>query len=152
MNVLLKKGDIFEDEHILDFVCITTNSILNKNGELVMGAGVAKRAKDLHKELPKLFGEAIKSKNAISGFYGMLLVKDKYVAFQTKVHWKDKSPIDIVKRSISMLERTAIKYKYNWFGLPFPAINNGGLTVDMVLPYLEKLPDNVIVYHLEDIL
>ena len=68
MNVLLKKGDIFEDEHILDFVCITTNSILNKNGELVMGAGVAKRAKDLHKELPKLFGDAIKSRNAISGF------------------------------------------------------------------------------------
>ena len=33
--MLLKKGDIFEDEHILDFVCITTNSILNKNGELV---------------------------------------------------------------------------------------------------------------------
>ena len=137
--MILKKGDIFEDEHILDFVCIKTNSILNKNGELVMGAGVAKRAKDLHKELPKLFGEAIKSKNAISGFYGMLLVKDKYVAFQTKVHWKDKSPIDIVKRSISMLGRTAIKYKYNRFGLPFPAINNGGLTVDMVLPYLEKL-------------
>ena len=150
--MLLKKGDIFEDEHILDFVCITTNSILNKNGELVMGAGVAKRAKDLHKELPKLFGDAINSRSAISGFYGMLLVKDKYVAFQTKVHWKDKSPIDVVKRSIIMLERTAIKYKGKRFGLPFPAINNGGLTVGMVLPYLEKLPDNVVVYHLEDIL
>lgn len=51
-----------------------------------------------------------------------------------------------------MLERTAVKYKDKKFGLPFPAINNGGLTVDVVLPYLEKLPDNVIVYHLEDIL
>lgn len=149
--MILKNCNIFEDEDTLDFVCITTNSILNKNGELVIGAGVAKAAKELHSDLPKLFGEGIKAKAAVGGFYGLILVKDKFIAFQTKIHWKDKSPIDVVKRSINMLERTALKYKDKTFGLPFPAITNGGLTVNTVLPMLQNLPDNVTVYHLENI-
>lgn len=149
--MILKQGNIFDDEDSLDFVCITTNSILNKHGELIMGAGVAKAAKELHNDLPKLFGEAIKHKDKISGFYGMILVKDKYVAFQTKIHWKDRSPIDVVKKSVEMLNRTALKYNDKTFGLPFPAITNGGLSVDLVRPLLDKLPDNVIVYHLQKI-
>jgi len=32
------------------------------------------------------------------------------------------------------------------FGLPFPAINNGGLTKEVVLPIIESLPDNVLVF------
>ena len=147
--MILKNGNIFNDEKRLDFVCITTNSILNKKDELVMGAGVAKAAKELHSDLPKLFGEAIKAKAVVGSFYGMILVKDKFIAFQTKIHWKDKSPIDVVKRSINMLERTALKYKDKTFGLPFPAITNGGMSVNIVLPMLQNLPDNVIVYHLE---
>lgn len=40
--MILKKGNIFDDFENLNYVGITTNSMLNKRGELVMGAGVAK--------------------------------------------------------------------------------------------------------------
>lgn len=55
----LVKGNVFEQLD-LDYVCITTNSILNKNGELVMGAGVALEAKQRFPELPKVYGSKIK--------------------------------------------------------------------------------------------
>ena len=48
--MILKQGNIFDDFDSLDFVGITTNSILNKHGELVMGAGIAKTAKQHNKQ------------------------------------------------------------------------------------------------------
>ena len=146
--MILKKGNIFDDYDKLDYVGITTNSILNKKGELVMGAGIAKTAKELFPQLPVLFGSQIKAKGVECKYYGLLL-QGKFLAFQTKRHWKDKSSIDDVIRSINMLKHGAEKYPNKLFGIPFPAINNGGLSISSVLPYLEILPDNVIVYHLE---
>lgn len=148
--MILKKGNIFDDFDGLDYVGITTNSILNKQGELVMGAGIAKTAKQHNKYLPMLFGGQIKAKKVEGGFYG-ILVQGKYFAFQTKRHWKDKSNIQDVIRSINILKRGAEKYPDKVFGLPFPAINNGGLSWGDVIKYLEDLPNNVIVYHLEDL-
>ena len=148
--MLLKRGNIFDDYDVLDFVGITTNSILNKKGELIMGAGIAKTAKGICPELPSMFGSQIKDKGVEGGFYGLLLA-GKYLAFQTKRDWRDNSDIQDVIRSINMLKRCAEKYPDSKFGLPFPAINNGGLSVDLVRPLLDKLPDNVIVYHLQKI-
>ena len=148
--MLLKRGNIFDDYDALDFVGITTNSILNKKGELVMGAGIAKTAKGICPELPSMFGSQIKDKGVEGGFYGLLLA-GKYVAFQTKRDWRDNSDIQDVIRSINMLKRGAEKYPNSKFGLPFPAINNGGLKTSDILPHISHLPDNVTVYHLEDI-
>lgn len=148
--MILKQGDVFDDFDSLDFVGITTNSILNKKGELVMGAGIAKTAKQHNKHLPLLFGSQIKAKEVEGSFYGVL-VQGKYFAFQTKRHWKDGSDIQDVIRSINILKRGAEKYPNKVFGLPFPAINNGGLCWRYVIKYLKDLPDNVIVYHLEDL-
>ena len=63
----LTKGNVFE--HLdLDYICITTNSILNKNGELVMGAGVALEAKQRFPELPKVYGSKIKKMGLVGEF------------------------------------------------------------------------------------
>lgn len=148
--MLLKKGNIFDDFDTLDYVGITTNSMLNKNGELIMGAGIAKIAKQNNKMLPQLFGSQIQAKECVGGFYG-LLIQGKYLAFQTKRNWKDCSDIQDVIRSINMLKKVAVKYSNKSFGIPFPAINNGGLCWKDVIIYLYDLPDNVTVYHLEDL-
>ena len=54
----------------------------------------------------------------------------------------------VVKKSIEDLFNIALKYPEHQFGTPFPAINHGGLKEEDVLPYLQKLPDNVTIYKL----
>lgn len=150
--MLLKQGNIFLDDSVLDYICITTNSVLNTKGELVMGKGIALAAKKAVPSLPRLFADSIKLKNKsksdhIQKDYYLVNV-GKYIAFQTKRHWREPSPIELVVGSIQRLERLALKYPNFTFGLPFPGVHNGGLTKEQVLPYLHHLPNNVTVYYL----
>jgi hypothetical protein len=67
-----------------DAVCCTTNKIVKSNGELVMGAGIAKLFKERYPSLPKEWGERIRSGNHM---HGMMLTKQEclyLVAFPTK--------------------------------------------------------------------
>ena len=142
-------GNIFEHMGELDYVGITTNSTLNNKGHLVMGAGNAKQAKEVCPELPKIFGEQIRKGCGNLGLYG-LLRHNQYFALQTKLDWRDKSPIKVVSLSIYKLNLAANKHPDKIFGVPFPAINHGGLKEKDVLPMLLSLPDNVIIFKLED--
>lgn len=143
----VSKGNIWDDFDELDYICITTNSILKTNGELVMGKGIAKQAANHCPHLPTIFGQLIKLKNKENSIYG-LLAYQKYIAFQTKIDWKNTSPLYVIANSLDKLTRLALKYPNKVFGLPYPGINNGGLTKDQVYPLLKQLPSNVIVYFL----
>lgn len=142
----LIKGNIF-DHKGLDYTCVTTNSILNSKGELVMGAGIALTAKTYYPELPRVFGEKVSKLGAVGGDYHIIQHKN-IIAFQTKRHYRDKSPINLVSKSINRLKFLATVFDDFTFGLPFPAINNGGLKREMTLPLLFVLPDNVLVFEL----
>ena len=144
----LVQANIWDYAHNLDYLCITTNSILDKNKHLVMGKGIALQARNHLPDLAKDFGQQISERNLNGGVYGLLVSHNKYIAFQTKIHWKDVSPLDVVEKSCDMLDRLARKYPEKSFGLPYPAINNGKRTVAEIQPMLDKLPDNVYVYHL----
>lgn len=145
----IKKANIWNDFDSLDIICITTNSILKKNGELVMGAGFAKQALNVSNGLAKDFGDKIKLKNLNGGFYGIIPSEcGKYLTFQTKLHWMDDSPLKVVTESCLMLKRFSDKNSDKIIGLPYPAINNGGRTKSEIFPIIEILPDNVIVYEL----
>lgn len=144
----IKIGNIFECMGELDYVGITTNSTLNNKGHLVMGAGNAKQAKEVCPELPAIFGEQVSKGCGNLGFYG-LLRHNQYFALQTKLHWRDKSPIEVVKHSINKLRLASLKHPDKVFGVPFPAINHGKLSEEDILPLLKELPDNVIIFKLE---
>lgn len=137
--------NIWDDVDELDYIGVTTNSTLKKTGDLVMGAGIAKEAKKRYPECPKFFGEIVKKRNAENGFYGMIIY-NKIFALQTKVHWRDKSPIEVVEKSLAMLSVAAGAAPHMKIGIPFPAINNGGRSVEDIMPLLQKLPDNITVY------
>lgn len=140
-------GNVFESN--CDYIGVTTNSIVKRNGELVMGAGVALEAKTINPELPKLFGDWILRKNIVGGFYGIIPPLDgKHFAIQTKRHYKDKSNIMDVRISIETLKDVAEKRPNKTFAIAFPAINNGGLKEEDVIPHLNILPENVYVYKL----
>ena len=146
--MILMKGDVFKAD--CDYFGVTTNSIIKRNGELVMGAGVAKSAMLLNPELPKIFGADIVGRGLVGGYYGIIKPSgsSKYFTFQTKRHYKDKSNITDVIMSINQLKEIAIRFHNKTFALPFPAIANGGLKRGDVLPYLLELPNNVYVYEL----
>lgn len=145
--MILVRGNVFEYPN-LDYICITTNSILNTKGELIMGAGVALEAKKRFPELPRIYGDKI-DKLGLFGKDYYLLQHNNLIAFQTKRHYKDKSPIELVKRSTQRLKFLATLFDDSIFGLPFPAVQNGGLSKDMVLPIIECLPNNVLVFEKE---
>ena len=75
-----------------------------------------------------------------------ILQHKNIIAFQTKRHYRDNSPIDLVSKSMNRLKFLATVFEDSIFGLPFPAINNGGLNREDVLPMLFSLPDNVLVF------
>lgn len=136
-------------------LCITTNAQLNKNGELVMGAGIAKQAKERYPNLAVDFGQQLWLKSKVEKWYGLLSSSTDYssqggpvriMAFQTKVKWKDQSSLDLIKYSTAKLTVEAWDHRECLYALNFPGINHGGLLAEMVEPIIAHLPDNVYVY------
>lgn len=54
---IYKTGDIWQVFDNADLFCITTNAILDKNGELVMGKGIAGEAKKAFPLVASCVGE-----------------------------------------------------------------------------------------------
>lgn len=142
------RGDLFTRENVsaYDYVCFTSNSMLNKKGELVMGKGVALCAKNYRSDLPSKFGDIIESRGLEGRFYGLLAYKN-FIAFQTKIHWKDDSYLEDVQRSVELLKRLALKHPNKTFALPFPAVVNDHQKRMDIKPLLDTLPDNIFIFY-----
>lgn len=125
----------------------TANSIIKRNGELVMGAGIAKQFKHRYPGIDKMFGNIIEN-NSIFGFKAVEYNGQLVGAFQTKVNWKNNSTLELIRIASTAL----IDYINNEFiqsvDMPYPGINNGNLSPDKVLPIIEVLPDIVTVWRL----
>lgn len=132
--------------HDTDAFCITTNSYIRNDGELVMGRGIAKVAKQTFEDLPKAFGEKIDHLET----YGLIPSNrneiDKFVAFQVKTHFRNQADLDLIGKSAEGLLQMAEKYPDKRFDLNFPGIGNGGRKQDEVMPIIEDLPKNVHVW------
>jgi hypothetical protein len=125
-----------------DAVCCTTNRIIKSNGELVMGAGIAKLFKEKYPSLPREWGQRIKTGDHMQGV--MLTRKDKddlyLVAFPTKHDWKKPSRMEIIEFSAKALRWQARLLNWKKVLLPRPGCSNGGLDWDKeVKPVLENI-------------
>lgn len=145
-----KKGNIWDDFDELDYVCVTTNAMTKSDGNLIMGAGIALEASKKEPKLKVLWGKYLRENKLVNRLYG-LISYEKYIAFQTKLDWKNPSTLEIIKFSVDKLNRLALKYPDKVFGLPYPGISNGKLSSKMVYPLLVHLPNNVVIYHIEDL-
>lgn len=134
----------YNDKNVYLF---TANSVLNKQGALVMGAGCAKSVRDTYKGIDILFGTNLGISRREFNITFVKWQDNLWIgAFQTKIDWRDPSPLYLVQDSIDKLKRIS-EERPSWiFHLPCPAISHGGLNKDEVLPLLESLPDNVVVY------
>lgn len=81
-----------------DARCITTNGALRKNGNAIMGKGIALDARRRYPDLEIILGRLLRE-------YGNHVFKlgNGLISFPTKRHWKEDSDIELIKRSAQEL-------------------------------------------------
>lgn len=135
-----------------DALCVTTNGVLNKQGNLVMGAGNAKYFRDNFKGIDKKLGNYVKKYgNRVFKIGEVTLNTGNIVkivtlfSFPTKHDWKDSSDLKLIEQSCIQLKEVVEKFKIKGnVYLPAPGCANGGLDWEkQVKPIVEKyLNDN----------
>ena len=150
-NELLNYPAPIPEKHVYLF---TANKVVTKNG-LVMGRGNALAARTAYPKLPEVLGYLMSNPILDLENTSMLFIDapnvdtDSYGvigAFFTKNHYKEPSSLDMVIANILDLKKTAEENESYTFHLPYPGCGLGGLTVEQLDPYMNQLPDNVIVY------
>lgn len=166
----LAKGDMwghYDPDTKSELWLFTANGRLKQGTDiLVMGKGAAKQANDLVPGLDRHFGELLRmfawpmkyaglpaDQAPVAFLYGLMI--DPYWptqnigAFQTKLHWQHDSTIALIAFSTGQLWKWCQTHRNITINLNFPGIGLGGLHRDMVLPIIEWLPDNVVVWEYE---
>ena len=128
-----------------DTYLFTGNSIVKRDGALVMGAGAAKCVRDLYPGVDKLLGQVINGDNNY-GLRFIILHGGMLGVFQTKREYNRPSTLEILDNSVRMLKRYAEIYPNINFHLNFPCVGYGGMEYSVVQEIVKILPDNVILY------
>lgn len=139
-------GDLFE--YPADAVVIPVNWTVKRNGEAVMGAGVAKQAALKWPQIPKALGAAIQCVPKLPTVLYMPPQKVGYpfvVLFPTKLHWRDPSTLAMVEQSADALRTMTEQKAWRSVALPRVGCGLGGLSWDDVQPVLAKYLDDRFV-------
>jgi hypothetical protein len=151
-----RTGDMWTAYEGADLFLITTNSTLRKDGVLVMGRGIARQAKERFPGLDVVLGAQIQTICGSQGIYGLLISprwpKARLGAFQVKRHWRQSADLALIEKSTTALMHWVTCHADRQVCLNFPGIGNGRLPRTAVLPILQHLPDNVIIWEYPDIL
>ena len=125
-----------------DLRVITTNPIVNRRGEAVMGRGCAREAKDRVPGIEYRFGGLLKK----HGNRVMRLAKlpdgTHLTSFPVKHHWREEADLQLIRRSAGQLARLADKFGYRKIVIPRPGCGNGRLEWADVQPLLEAASDD----------
>jgi len=144
-------GDIFSNSVLsrADAICITTNGKIKTNGRAVMGAGVAKVARDKFKGIDEDLANNINMNGNITQlirYYKHFNEKVQLVALPTKNHYVEDSSLELIVKSINELVVLTDKYKWEKVFLPRPGCSNGKLNwVDVRMLIKTYLDDRFYV-------
>ena len=155
MHMNTMNCDMWDVYRQYDAICCTTNSVVKRNGALVMGAGIAKQFAHKYPWVSQYWGTLVK-KRKINGntqpgvILTILKQKPHLIYFQTKEHWKDKSNIGLINRSIHLLAGLIDTTNLEKILLPKPGCDNGGLNwetevLPIIKPVLDKYPEIHII-------
>jgi hypothetical protein len=138
-----------------DAICITTNGFVKKNGEAVMGRGIAKEAANSFPEFPRILGDSIfRNGNHLNVFFEMIHhyngdTGEEYsqdiVTFPVKHNWFEKADMELIRRSARELMKWADQLPH-WERvlLPRPGCGNGKLDWSDVKREIEPILDDRI--------
>lgn len=131
------KGNIWDYLPCRYTIVIPTNIGWKKNGENVMGAGLAAQAKLKYPDFPLWLGRQYEA-----GFRSVQCFKGILCAFPVKplieakpfLSWQNSADPNLIEKSAQELSTTG----WEKVALPLVGCGNGGLKRDVVIPILEK--------------
>lgn len=129
---------------------VTTNAETNRHGEIVMGRGAAKQAKD---RIPGIAREVALKVVGRRSYYWVVVrepsdVKAGFGVFQVKFHWAKPASLGLIDGSVRALCEWCAQNPDVAVRMNYPGIGNGGLDRADVEPLLAPLPDSVTVCYL----
>jgi len=145
MKVIKENIWKYHTTNATSFIVITTNGFVKKNGECVMGRGIAQQARDKFPGFAKKLGTAIKEKgNIVFHWY-----EEGLITFPTKHVWMDNSDLELIERSAQQLaeefeEGYQLGAELPKIYMPKPGCSNGNLNWKDVEPIIESTLDHLV--------
>lgn len=125
-----------------DAIVCPTNGVIKKNGELVMGGGLAKQFKEKFPYVPFAWGQMVEE----SGNHICLYEHDEglpdLLSFPSKNHWRDQSDPVLIRRSTEELVSLTDQKEYAKVLVPRVGCGLGGLTWAKVRPIMASRLDD----------
>lgn len=140
--MLTLAGNIFDIRTTYP-ICIPVNGVVKHDGNLVMGAGLALEAVRVFPELPSVLGKMVLEQGNRT-FY----LKDLNIfSFPTKEHFKDKSSLNLIRKSAEETLEIMNAYDIGTVCVPKLGCGLGGLDWEReVRPVIKEiLTDRVIL-------
>jgi len=137
-----RRGDLFRQERGwvgIPTSCVITHSV--KGPRLVMGAGVAKEARDRWPGLDRFWGYHVRDHGNVPCVVPGL----QSVSVPTKHHFSEKSDLGLIQRSVLFLSHWAWDNAIEEIYLPKIGCGCGDLRWDQVRPLLEGILDDRFV-------
>jgi len=145
-------GDLWRYHAQGEYIVITTNGAVRRDGYAVMGRGLAFMSAQRCEGFQKAVGVAITQ----SGNHVYVFNSYRLITFPVKHHWKDRASIALIERSATELERlTGYDFQSSTYPvvyLPRVGCGNGLLTWSQVRPILQRtlLEDRFVVVTFPD--
>lgn len=131
------KGNLWNFHGANAPVCFTTNGMIKKNGELVMGKGIALQTKQRYPDVPLRLGQAVKA----WGNQPFYFRDHNIISFPTKHDWRQPSDFDLIRESTINLRILTDYYSFGAVYLTPPGCGNGGLNWNEVEPVISPILD-----------
>lgn len=131
-------GDIWEAKGPADYVCVTTNGTVRKDGSLVMGGGIALEAAQRYPWLPKVLGECVERSGLQVEWFGPI----QLIAFPVKYKVHLDADLHLIEKSthelVHYIDRVKLPITPIRILIPRPGCGLGRLSWDKVKPVLER--------------
>lgn len=130
-----------------DYRCVTTNGIIMKNGELVMGGGIALQAKLRYPALPARLGKLVKMFGNKPFFFDEFNI----ISFPTKQDWKNDSIMELIESSAKDIAAFGHINSNKVIAMTRPGCGLGGLVWSDVKKVISPIfdTDQFVVCHYE---
>lgn len=123
-----------------EYICVTTNGTVKKNGLLNMGKGNAKEVASVIPWVAEKLGQLV-----LAGGNKVYYAGEKIFSFPVEDTWLSQASITIVEKSaqelIALIDEMDIEKIY----LPMPGCGKGGLSEAQVLKVIEPILDERVV-------